>query len=320
MSHGGDDGGIPEEHEEHVNHEAWVIPYADLLTLLMAMFIALFAISTVDSSKFQALSRGFTNALGGGKLDSGIGGTGKATSPLVGGGNGNGPFEGGNITPGQDQKIDAQKLASILTAAQNLAGAKAKEQQTLADVAKAIEAAAAANQLAGKVRTEQTNRGLKVTLLTDSVLFDSGQAVLKPGGMVLLDALEPVLKSVDNPLNITGYTDSDVIHSERYPTNYELSFSRALAVMNYLVGKGIPLDRVNSGGKGPERPIAANDTAAHKALNRRVELFLVSKLVKKVETDNGIDDKKVTPTTTPISAPVDSRVNGAKPQLGISGG
>ena len=92
MSHGGDDGGIPEEHEEHVNHEAWVIPYADLLTLLMAMFIALFAISTVDSNKFQALSRGFTNALGGGKLDSGIGGTGKKTSPLVGGGNGSGPF------------------------------------------------------------------------------------------------------------------------------------------------------------------------------------------------------------------------------------
>ena len=64
-----DDGMLPEEHEEHVNHEAWVIPYADLLTLLMAMFIALFAISTVNVSKFKDLALGFNQALGGGKLD-----------------------------------------------------------------------------------------------------------------------------------------------------------------------------------------------------------------------------------------------------------
>jgi chemotaxis protein MotB len=80
MSGGGDDG-LPEEHEEHeehVNHEAWVIPYADLLTLLMAMFIASFAMSTVDITKFKAFAIGFNEALGGGKLDAGIGGTGKA--------------------------------------------------------------------------------------------------------------------------------------------------------------------------------------------------------------------------------------------------
>src|SRR5262245_23776235 len=132
MSHGSDDGELHEEHEEHVNHEAWVIPYADLLTLLMAMFIALFAMSTVDSSKFKQLAIGFNEALGGGKIDAGIGGSGKKTSPLVGQGNGNGVFDGGAITPGQDQQIDAQKLASILTASQRLAGVKAKEAQSLA--------------------------------------------------------------------------------------------------------------------------------------------------------------------------------------------
>src|ERR1700756_3769421 len=96
---GGGDSDFPEEHEEHVNHEAWVIPYADLLTLLMAMFIALFAMSTVDVSKFKAFAIGFNEALGGGKLDAGIGGTGKATSPVVGAGAGNGPFTGGQLMP-----------------------------------------------------------------------------------------------------------------------------------------------------------------------------------------------------------------------------
>src|SRR3954462_6924428 len=91
--------GLPEEQGEHANHEAWVIPYADLLTLLMAMFIALFAMSTVDTSKFKALALGFNEALGGGKLDAGIGGSGKATSPVVGSGQGEGPFGGSTLMP-----------------------------------------------------------------------------------------------------------------------------------------------------------------------------------------------------------------------------
>src|SRR3954463_7367266 len=98
MSHGGDDE-IHEGHEEHVNHEAWVIPYADLLTLLMAMFIALFAMSTVDVTKFKAFSIGFNEALGGGKLDAGVGGTGNATSTQVGRTNGDGPLNGATVVP-----------------------------------------------------------------------------------------------------------------------------------------------------------------------------------------------------------------------------
>src|SRR5882672_8671358 len=95
----GDSGELPEEHEEHVNHEAWVIPYADLLTLLMAMFIALFAMSTVDVTKFKAFAIGFNEALGGGKLDAGVGGTANATSTQVGSGSGDGPLTGGSLIP-----------------------------------------------------------------------------------------------------------------------------------------------------------------------------------------------------------------------------
>src|ERR1041384_1639190 len=71
MSHGSDDE-LEEEHEEHVNHEAWVIPYADLLTLLMAMFIALFAMSSVGIDKFKTLSVGFHAPLGGDELSTGV--------------------------------------------------------------------------------------------------------------------------------------------------------------------------------------------------------------------------------------------------------
>src|SRR5262249_50064427 len=143
MSHGGDDG-LPEEHEEHVNHEAWVIPYADLLTLLMAMFIALFAISTVDTGKFKALARGFSNALGGGKIDAGIGGRGKATSPAVGGGNGDGPFTGGQLIQTDNAEATKNQLESFLSSHANAQAAQSQERATLKSVENQIKNAAAA--------------------------------------------------------------------------------------------------------------------------------------------------------------------------------
>src|SRR3954469_5345549 len=96
MSLEGDDG-LPEEPEEHVSHDAWVIPYADLLTLLMAMFIALFAMSTVDVTKFKAFAIGFNEALGGGKLDTGV--SGNATATQVARGTGVRPLDSPTLNP-----------------------------------------------------------------------------------------------------------------------------------------------------------------------------------------------------------------------------
>ena len=112
MSHGADDG-LPEEHEEHVNHEAWVIPYADLLTLLMAMFVALFAMSTVDMDKFKSLSIGFNEALGGGDLATGVFDPSKGDGPLDGQGNGISPQAGGELGPGKQPDSDSL-LAKLL--------------------------------------------------------------------------------------------------------------------------------------------------------------------------------------------------------------
>src|SRR4051812_23205870 len=138
MSH---EAEIHEEHEEHVNHEAWVIPYADLLTLLMAMFIALFAMSTVDTTKFKSLSIGLNEALGGGKLDTGVFAGAKGNAPLNGSGNGNGTPEG-VVAPGdsaQNAQLLTQVLERTLTARQQLEADKARETQTLTDVERAIQ-------------------------------------------------------------------------------------------------------------------------------------------------------------------------------------
>ncbi len=300
MSHGGDDE-IPEEHEEHVNHEAWVIPYADLLTLLMAMFIALFAMSTVDVTKFKAFAVGFNEALGGGKLDSGIGGTANATSTQIGSGSGNGPLSGGSLIP-QDATANGNQLQQILAGIASSKAQAAAQRQTLDEVQKEINQAANQLGLGGKVRTKELNNGLQVTLLTDQVLFRSGEAKLQPQGLQLLEVIGAVLKSIDNTIDVNGFTDNVPIGpGGQFPSNLYLSSFRADAVADYFASLGIDRSRLFPAGRGDQDFVATNATAAGRAQNRRVEIVVESKLVKQTLSQAGLNDQPVTPNTLPIA-------------------
>jgi chemotaxis protein MotB len=311
MSHGGDDE-VHEEHEEHVNHEAWVIPYADLLTLLMAMFIALFAMSTVDVTKFKAFAIGFNEALGGGKLDAGVGGTANATSTQVGSGSGDGPLSGGSLIP-QNTVTNGAQLQQLLDALASTKSQATAQRQTLDDVQKKINDAAGKLGLGADVRTKQLNNGLQVTLLTDQVLFQSGQADLQPQGLQLLSVIAEVLKSIDNTIQINGYTDNVPIGPGGiFKSNLYLSSFRADAVADYFASLGILRSRLFPAGRGDQDFIATNDTAAGRAQNRRVEIVVQSNLIKKTLDQAGLNDQPVTPTTTPISAPTGG---GALPNL-----
>lgn len=308
-----DDGELHEEHEEHVNHEAWVIPYADLLTLLMAMFIALFAMSTVDVSKFKAFAIGFNEALGGGKLDSGIGGTANATSTNVGTGSGDGPLTGGQLIPSPNVASGAQ-LQQLLDALASNKAQSATQHQSLEDVQKQIDSAATKLGFAGDVRTKQLNNGLQVTLLTDQVLFRSGKASLQPEGLQLLHVIGQVLNSVDNSIEINGYTDNVPIGpGGQFPSNLYLSSFRADAVADYFASIGLARSRLFPAGRGDQDFVASNATAAARAQNRRVEIIVESKLVKQTLDQAGLNDKPATPSTLPIT-PIGSS-NGATPNL-----
>ena len=301
----GDSGGLPEEHEEHVNHEAWVIPYADLLTLLMAMFIALFAISTVDSSKFQALAVGFNEALGGGKLDTSVfaGSKPQDPSPIPGNGDGNGPGQGGSLVA-SNNILTASQLAQLLNATQSLQNAKAQEADTLRRVQQKIEARARAGGFADKIRTDLEARGLVVTVVTDKVLFDSGSSDLRTDGRPLLGLVADVLKGVPNPILIDGYTDNVPIATAQFPSNLFLSSARSARVAEYFMTIGLREDRLFPEGLGERDPVASNSTAAGRARNRRVEIIVQSSVVKQTLDNAGLDK---TPTTT--AAPVHSGVH-----------
>jgi chemotaxis protein MotB len=292
----------------------------------MAMFIALFAISNVNDAKFKALARGFSTALGGGKLDAGIGGDGKATDIGDGNGQGNGPFTGGTLTP-TNSALNAKELSKVLGMISSNSVAKAQQQATLTQVEQAIKAAATAQGFGGDLGLKLENRGLVVTLVTDQVLFDSGHATLRPEGFPLLTAVGDSLKSIDNSIEINGYTDNVNISTAEFPSNDELSAFRAIAVEHFFESLGLPEGRLRPTGLGARDPIASNSTDAGRRANRRVEIIIESDVVSQTLEQAGLNDKIATTPKQgslnpdlgkPVGKPVDGTNPSVNPNLGAS--
>jgi chemotaxis protein MotB len=238
--------------------------------------------------------------LGGGKLDAGVGGTANATSTQVGNGSGNGALSG-TLTP-QKVVTNGQQLQQLLAALASTKSQATAQRQTLDNIEKQITDAAKSLGVGADVRTKQLNNGLQVTLLTDKVLFRSGEAKLQPQGLQLLSLIGKVLQSVDNPIQINGFTDDVPIGpSGQFPSNLYLSSFRADAVADYFALSGMSRSRLFPAGRGDQDFIASNATAEGRAQNRRVEIIVQSKLVKSALEQAGLDNKPVTPTTLPIN-------------------
>jgi len=247
--------------EEHVNHERWLLTYADMITLLMVLFIVLFAISQIDQKKFAQLHEGLAKSFGDAKvLD---GGQGILSASTV-----------QSITPDDSlsprQSLDRQHQA---------ARAAAQELEDMTRVRRGIAAALAAHGLTGAVQFSQETRGLVINVVTDRVLFELGSATLRPEGGLVLDAIAPQLVRLPNRLTVEGHTDNVPISGARYPSNWELSAERATTVLRYLLDRHVKPSLVSAAGYADQRPLLPNDSAAHRARNRRVAIVVLSNLV-----------------------------------------
>src|SRR3954452_11389129 len=261
-----------EEHEEHVNHERWLITYADMITLLMVLFIVLFAIGQTDLKKFAQLKNSLSNSLdakgdkavlqgGAGPLDGNLGAK-PAVAPTV---------------TGDDPQ--AQLAQQALTEKQAHDAAVKAEQSTLQGVQDQIRQELTAHGLGDSVQFRLEARGLVVTVVTDRVLFDLGSAELRPEGRAVLDGMAPALAKLPNHIAVEGHTDNSPIHSALFTTNWELSTARATTVLRYLIdAKGFPGTRLAAAGYADQQPLVPNDTDAHRANNRRVEIVILSQV------------------------------------------
>ncbi len=254
-----------EEHEEHVNHEAWVIPYADLLTLLMALFLVLWASGQQDLNKLKQVSAGFADQLGV---------------------SGEGPGAGGQgILQGSDQPSvtttlpltvaqEASAMAALRDQQQQREAALSNQQQ-LKGVQQDLQSVASAAGDGSDLGFQLEQRGLVVSIVTEGVLFDQGSATLKPQGMAILDQIATELSKLPNQLAIEGHTDDQPISTGQFPSNWELSTARATNVLQYLLTKHIDPSRMSASGYGDERPLGP-DTPAGRAMNRRVDIAVLN--------------------------------------------
>jgi len=256
--------GKKHHHEEHVD-ESWLIPYADLLTLLLALFIVLFSMSSVDAKKFQAMAEVF-NA----EFTSGTG-IFEFPSPI--------PEEG--ATAPDEQKNDSEEIAEVESGTVQTEEEKKKlaqqaEQLELQAIQTKVNDFIAEKGLKDKLETQLTGEGLLVSI-RDNVLFESGSDAVRAQDLTIVQEISELL--IMNPprsIIISGHTDNVPIRNANFSSNWELSVMRAINFMKILL-ENDKLDPswFSAKGYGEFRPIASNDTNEGKTRNRRVEILIL---------------------------------------------
>ena len=269
------------EEEEHENHERWLVSYADMVTLLMCLFIVLYAISQVDKTKFAALASGLSASFGAPITAETNSATGSSPSVLQGLPN---PTD---IAAGVGQTVTSQGLSQQQVDAAAAQAALQRSQVVKAEAQGAYDQLAAARDAINKALTaagEQNDvsytidqRGLVVHVIADNVLFDEGLADLQPAGRTLLDAVAPTLAKLPNSIRVEGHANKNPVNPNGpWPSNWELSAYRATTVLRYLAGDGIPDTRMSAAGYADTEPLVPYTNPNAMALNRRVDIVVLS--------------------------------------------
>jgi chemotaxis protein MotB len=274
------DGGHDEEHE---SGERWLVTYADMLTLLMVLFIVMFAMSSVDANKFEQLKESLAGAFGGtpslvsGGTNAGGGTDGASAAPMdIAGATGGGSDVSEGATNSAAEDLEAVQKADRTKASRTQQTAK-REVQRLEELRDQMIAALKQQQLEGQVQFAIDERGLVVRVLTSGVVFGGDSAELRPEGQRILRALVPTLDSLSNALEVSGHTNQLNVATRNYPSSWELSTARASSVVRYLLQfRGLTANRMTAAGYADQRPLYSPSDPRAVTMNRRVEVVVLS--------------------------------------------
>lgn len=266
------------QHEEHLNHEAWAIPYADLLTLLLAFFVVMYAISSLNEGKYRVVADSLSAAFGGAP---------RSIKPVqVGqaqlrGGDFDHPSmidTGARRGPAQPTRVEVPMPVNRREQQNQPQAAAASAQASQAQLhalGDEIEKALSGLVASGLVRIRRGENFLAVEIQSD-LLFASGVATPSATALGTIRQLAGVLRKAPNAVRVEGYTDNQPIRTAQFRSNWDLSAERATNVVYELIDSGIAPERLASMGYGEYQPIADNATGAGRSANRRVELVILA--------------------------------------------
>ncbi len=269
-------------HEEHANHEAWAIPYGDLVTLLLALFVVLYSMSSVNEGKYRVLSDSLNEAFGGKP---------RAAQPIQ---IGDQPPRG--TKPTLIKPLPKMTTPPLKVLSGGKPAAPAGELQLMADQVHKAMADLIDKNL---IRVRRTELALEIEIGTD-ILFASGVADVSTAARPVLARLAAILEPFPNSIRVEGHTDDLPIATVAYPSNWQLSSARAASVVALFMGQGIAPVRMSVAGFGEYRPLASNDSADGRNRNRRV-LIVIPRTEPPTITAAFDDSDASDPAATPLA-------------------
>ena len=235
--------GSRQQPESHEGSERWLITYADMITLLMVFFIVMYSMANTDLKKFAQVAESMQIAFN----VSGVG-AGK-----------------GGILDGKDEMETGPSIMDKLPA----------RQHDFVSVSADLSAFASEAGLEGEISVNMTMEGIIISL-SDALAFAPGSAELRPEAMETLHKVAAVLQTTENSVRIEGHTDNVSTNSPMYPTNWELSATRAVSIVRYMIEhEGIHPSRLSAAGYAEFKPVAGNESRANRALNRRADVVII---------------------------------------------
>lgn len=231
---------MKKKHEEHENHERWLVSYADFITLLFAFFVVMYSVSSVNEGKFRVLSDSLVSSFANNKPVGEL--------SLV-----NLPIQKSKSIQVKEEQKSTDNIRSYLKVANAITAAKVPQ----------------------GVKITSTERGLNIRI-KDEALFSSGSASINPQIEEFIDLIASLVKDLPNLIAVEGHTDNQPIRSAAFPSNWDLSTARANALIRYLTEHHqLAPNRFSSTGYAGTRPVESNDTPDGQASNRRVELIVL---------------------------------------------
>lgn len=230
------------KHEEHENHERWLVSYADFITLLFAFFVVMYSVSSVNVGKYRTVSESIKAAL----------------NPVV-------------SPPSSPTAFSLNANKPALTAP-NAPGSREVVIRRLRNLAQVINRSL---QMSRVEIVEKVNGDIVITI-PDQVLFNSGEAAVRPEALRFLEGLGTAILELNRHTRVEGHTDNVPIRTAQFPSNWELSAARAVMVVRVLSELyGVPADHLAAVGLADTRPVTANSDAEQRAKNRRVEVVIL---------------------------------------------
>ena len=234
-----------QQHEEE-GGEAWLLPYSDLMTLLLAVFIVLFAVSQVDQAKAKEMSEAFTEEM-------------------------------------MTQSYIISQLNEQETVQSENPESSVSEQQQMEKLKAEIDAKLQSENLSIAVTTIIDKRGLVISL-SNAIFFDPGSAQIKQDNENTLLDIANMFTVMENFIRIEGHTDNVPMNSAEYPSNWDLSTARAANVVRLITSKSnLSPEKLIAVGYGEYRPIADNATEEGRAKNRRIDIIVLSEKYNDLE-------------------------------------